>query len=247
MQALGIDLGGSGFRIGCFDVASGELQGDLVNRQHGASLHPDDVLPSLVRALESLNWEGPIGLGFPGAVEGHRILTAPNLGEAWCSVSIEEAVRPFCGGRFVMVNDADAVAEGERVFGCGHGDHARVLTLTVGTGLGTTLHINGEMMANLEYGRWPHPWRGGVLEDHLSGRTRTLEMLTIDAWCERFQEGLDLFEERLHPTLIILYGGIIEHWNLIQPRLNTRATLVPARLSTTAGPLGAAWLASQRA
>lgn len=245
--ALGIDLGGSGFRIGCFDVDSGELHGSLLTHQHGASLHPEHVLPSLVNVLGSMRWCGPIGMGFPGAVEGNQILTAPNLGEAWCTAPIEETLRPFSNGHFVMVNDADAVAEGERVFGHGHDHHDCVLTLTVGTGLGTTVHKHGRMVPNLEYGRWPHPSRGGLLEEHLSGRARTREGLSIEAWCERFQEGLDVLEDEVQPTLIIVYGGIMEHWSVIEPLLNTRATLVPAQLTSTAGPLGAAWLARQQA
>ena len=42
-----------------------------------------------------------------------------------------------------MVNDADAVATAEAVHGAGHGKAACVLTLTIGTGLGTTLHQDG--------------------------------------------------------------------------------------------------------
>ena len=172
MKAVGIDLGGSGFRVGVYDIATGQRTGPLLSFQHRASLHPDDVLLQIGEALEGLGWNGPIGLGFPGAVVNNLIQTAPNLGRAWCEVDVEAALSPFHGGQFSMLNDADAAAEGERRFGASHGDHACVLTLTVGTGLGTTVHQKGVLVPNLEYGRLPHPSREGVLEEHLSGQVR---------------------------------------------------------------------------
>jgi len=44
----------------------------------------------------------------------------------------------------------------------------------------------------------------------------------------------------VQPGRIILYGGIMEHWNTIHPLLETDAELVAAVLTDTAGPLGAA-------
>ena len=97
--------------------------------------------------------------------------------------------------------------------------------------------------ANLEFGRLPHPTRSGVLEEHLSGRVRQEENLSIPAWCERFQEGLTFLEQLVKPSLIIVYGGIVEHWTELAPQLKTEAELVSARLLSSAGPLGAAWCA----
>jgi len=203
------------------------------------------VLLQIGEALEGLGWNGPIGLGFPGAVVNNLIQTAPNLGRAWCEVDVEAALSPFHGGQFSMLNDADAAAEGERRFGASHGDHACVLTLTVGTGLGTTVHQNGVLVPNLEYGRLPHPSREGVLEAHLSGQVRQAENLTLQAWSKRFQEGLSFLEGRIRPDLVVVSGGITEHWSTLTPLLTTQARLVRATLTNDAGPLGAAlWVAS---
>ena len=244
MNALGIDVGGSGFRIGVFNLATGTLVGELERHAHGESTEPQTVLPALRAVLKAIGWHGPIGMGFPGAVEGGRPTTAPNLGEAWVGCDIGASLQPYHDGRFALINDADAVAVAERHHGAGHGKAVRVLTLTVGTGLGTTLHENGTLVPNLEYGRWPHPTRTGCLEEHLSGRTRRVEGLTLEAWAERFQEGLAHLEAELAPDRIVLYGGLMEHWGTIHPLLSTQAELVPAALLETAGPLGAA-LATQ--
>ena len=160
---MGIDLGGSGFRIGVFDTSTGELLRPLYHENHTASTGPADVLPALVSAIEDLGWSGPIGLGFPGAVDGTRPTTAPNLGPAWVGKDVGAALRQFHGGAFVMLNDADAVAVAEAEHGVGHDEHDCVLTLTVGTGLGTTVHRQGTMIPNLEYGRLPSSSAKGML------------------------------------------------------------------------------------
>ena len=161
---MGIDLGGSGFRIGIFDTSTGALLHPLRHYNHSASTDPADVLPALVSAIEGLGWTGPIGLGFPGAVDASRPTTAPNLGAAWVGKDVGAALNQFHGGAFAMLNDADAVAVAEAAHGVGHGEHDCVLTLTVGTGLGTTVHRHGTMIPNLEYGRLPHPRLEGCLE-----------------------------------------------------------------------------------
>ena len=245
MNAMGIDLGGSGFRFGVFDTSSGRLIGNLRHQEHGASTGPDDVLGALKEAIEHEGWTGPIGLGFPGAVEHSKAITAPNLGQAWTEVDIAAALHPFHGGQFAMLNDADAVALAEKNHGAGHGDHACVLTLTVGTGLGTTVHRDGTMIPNLEYGRLPHPTEDGCLEEHLSGAARSHHGWTLEVWASHFQKGLTFLEDKVKPGRIILYGGIMEHWETIHPLLSTEAELVSATLVETAGPLGAALAAVQ--
>lgn len=243
MLSLGVDIGGSGFRMGVFDLESGDLVGSLKSVEYITSPHPDAVLSMMVDELEEKGWNGPIGIGFPGVVANNAVRTAPNLGDAWIGVDIQETLRAYHNGQFHMLNDADAVAVGEQKFGHGHEGHTCVLTLTIGTGLGTTVHQHGTLVPNLEFGQDPHPTREGVLEAHLSGRARKRGGWSLETWCERFQEGLDHLEQRIQPSLILLYGGIMEHWDVIKDHLTTVATLAPATLQSTAGPLGAAWFA----
>src|SRR6056300_401310 len=68
VQVLGIDLGGSGFRVGVYDVETGHRTEPLLSLEHRASLHPEDVLPHITEVLEERAWSGPMGFGFPGAV-----------------------------------------------------------------------------------------------------------------------------------------------------------------------------------
>jgi len=239
VHVLGIDLGGSGYRYAVVDTQSGRCHSPVTQRYH-ADIGPQSVVNRIAEDLRDINWNGPIGIGFPGVVESGRLLTAPNLGEAWLDPTVFDTLQPFHGGAMSLINDADAVALAEQRFGAGQGNHACVLTLTIGTGLGTTLHRNGVMVANLEYGRLPHPHRDGCLEDHLSGRTRRELDLSVESWAERFQEGLFHLEDLLEPDLIILYGGIVEHFDTFAPLLQTRAELVCAHMLGHAAVVGAA-------
>ena len=158
MRALGIDLGGSGFRLGVFDTVTGSLVGDFVEQGHEDVSDPAMVQASMAKTLQALEWRGPIGIGFPGVVVNDVVETAPNLGDAWVGTDFS-SLHPFHEGQVSILNDADAVALGELYFGVGHQGHDKVLTLTIGTGLGTTVHENGTLVPNLEYGRLPHPAR----------------------------------------------------------------------------------------
>lgn len=244
-EMLGIDLGGSGFRVGVFDSVSGMSIGDFIQMNHGDSRHPDAVIPAICSVLDTLQWNGPIGLGFPGVVEGRDLLSAPNIGREWLDAAVVQTLEQCCGGPVTLVNDADAVAIAEVQFGAGHGENGTLLTLTIGTGLGTTVHENGTLIPNLEYGLSPHPTREGTLEDHVSGRARRVFNLTLIEWAERFQEVLDHLCEQLTPNRIVLYGGIMEHWDELKSLIRAPCLLQPAIHTDTAGALGAAFCSTE--
>ena len=243
MQSMGIDIGGSGFRMGVFDTITGTLQRELHHHQHRAPISPQTLVEQLRSSLENADWSGPLGIGFPGAVEQGRLLTAPNLGADWIGVDLREELRSHHDGRFALVNDADAVGVAEYRMGAGQGETGTLLTLTIGTGIGTTLHHNGVMTPNLEYGRNPHPRLKGCLEEHISAAARSKHQWSVKQWAERFQEGLVYFENLVRPDCIILYGGIMEHWREISTHLSTSIPLKAAHYGETAGALGAALMA----
>ena len=243
MLSMGIDIGGSGFRMGVFDITTGALQGEFHQHQHQAPITPQTLVDRLRSCLDEANWSGPLGIGFPGAIQQGTVLTAPNLGDDWIGMNLREELKGHHNGSFALINDADAVGVAEYRMGAGRGETGTLLTLTIGTGIGTTVHHNGMMTPNLEYGRHPHPRLNGCLEEHISAAARSKNQWSIEQWAERFQEGLDYFENLVSPDCIILYGGIMEHWKEISPRLSTPMPLKAARYGETAGALGAALVA----
>ena len=86
----------------------------------------------------------------------------------------------------------------------------------------------------------PHPRLEGSLESHISASTRSEEGLSIGEWANRFQEGIEFLERLTEPDLIVLYGGIMEHWSEFSDLISSEAQIKPARFGTEAGALGAA-------
>ena len=237
---LGIDLGGSGFRTAIFETETGEIMTDLLQFEHGQLTEPAEIIQRMCNAIHPLGWKGPIGLGFPGAVREKEILTAPNIGDSWLESNLIERLEDCCGGTVTLVNDADAVAIAEFNFGAGRHQLGTILTLTIGTGLGTTIYRQGKLVPNLEYGLLAHPTLDGTLEQHVSGRARTEKNLSLTHWAEQFQIGLDSLCQRIGPDLIILYGGIMEQWADFRELIHAICPIQPATHLRTAGALGAA-------
>ena len=184
-------------------------------------------------------------MGFPGVVSDGRILTAPNLGDEWMEFDLKGELENFHHGIFTMINDADAVALTEYSLGSSKNQNGTILTVTIGTGIGTTIQSDGAMVPNLEYGRKPHPRLEGALESHISARARSEEGLSIEEWAKRFQEGIEFLGRLTEPDLIVLYGGIMEHWSDFSDLISSEAKIKPARFATEAGALGAAIAASK--
>jgi polyphosphate glucokinase len=221
------------------NVDTGAVQGEVVRLDHDLSTPAEAILARLREALAAHS-SLPVGLGFPGLVEGTNVLTAPNLGSTWPGTDLALALeRPG----LVLINDADAAAVAEQRLGASSTEEGCVLLVTVGTGLGSGVHRGGLLVPGRELGLLPHPTRGGVLETHASGRARRLNGLDLAAWSSRFNEALAVMEEAVHPDLIVIGGGITEHWDAFVAKLVSRAPVKRAIFGPNAGLVGAALMA----
>ena len=240
VRAIGIDVGGSGCRLAVVNTATGEVEGNVVRLGHDLDTSADEILEALRRALDGFPLL-PVGLGFPGRVDGTTVRTAPNLRSTWPGTDLAQALaRP----NLVLLNDADAAAVAEQRLGAAAGENGTVLTITVGTGLGSGVHHGGRLVPGFELGLLPHPTRGGVLEAHASGRARRLEALDLATWATRFNEALAVMEVAIDADLIVVGGGLIEHWEDVAGHLEANAPLQKAELGAEAGLVGAALAAA---
>ena len=240
MQAIGIDVGGSGCRLAVVDAVTGVIRGEVVRLDHDLDTPTQEILEALRRALDGFP-PLPVGLGFPGRVDGTTVRAAPNLRSTWPGTDMAEALdRPD----LVLLNDADAAAVAEQRLGAAAGEDGTVLVITVGTGLGSGVHHAGRLVPGFELGLLPHPTRGGVLETHASGRARTLEALDLPMWSNRFNEALAVMEQAVDASLIVVGGGLTEHWDTFSPLLKASAPLRKARFGANAGLIGAALAAA---
>jgi polyphosphate glucokinase len=141
-----------------------------------------------------------------------------------------------------MINDADAAGIAEMRFGAGRGHAGVVFVLTLGTGIGSAVFVDGVPMPNTELGHLNMVTRTGAIksEHYASERMRDEDGLSWTQWAARVNEYLAMVEALFSPDLFILGGGVSKRHRKFMPLLRTRAQIVPAALRNDAGIVGAA-------
>jgi polyphosphate glucokinase len=244
MKSLGIDVGGSGIKGAIVDTRTGRLVSERFRVPTPDPSTPRAVGAAMARIIQHFGWHGPVGCGLPGPIKKGRLVTMNNLHKGWVGLSAADALSRACGQRVTVLNDADAAGLAEMKFGAGRKESGVVLMLTVGTGIGSALFVDGVLFPNTELGQLDI--RGKRAEKRASAKVKKDKSLSWGAWAKRFTEYLNAVETILLPDLLIIGGGVSRRSKKFASKLKTRARLIPAQLQNEAGIIGAA-LAAARA
>lgn len=243
MIALGIDIGGSAVKGAPVNTRTGKLLAErhriATTRQHSPAL----VARAVADIARHFAWQGPVGVGFPGVIQGPRIMTSANLHQKFIGCDGVKLFGKASGCPVALINDAAAAAHAEMKFGAGRGFAGKTLLLTLGTGVGTALAHEG-VITPCELGHFP--WKGRSAEKFVAASAREKEDLSWPVWARRLNKYLRALEDLLWPELIIIGGGVSAKHHKFFPHLEVRARLVPARLQNGAGIAGAALWAVHR-
>lgn len=239
-RAIGIDVGGSSIKAGLVDTDTGSLQQPEVRCDLPQPSTPDNVLAAIGQLAGSLGAAPACGIALPAVVQHGVTRTASNIDRSWLGFDARSAARELLGGEAAVLNDADAAGLAEMRLGAGRGSQGCVLMLTLGTGIGTALFVNGALLPNTELGHLQLP--GVVVEGerYAAARTRTVEQLDWPSWAARLNRYIAEMERLLWPDLVILGGAVAEHFELYRGALHTRAELRRAHFCGQAGLIGAA-------
>ena len=239
---LGVDIGGSSIKC-CLLNAQGIAR--HVTLQYADGKDPDAVLNMMTEIVESWDYHGPIGIGFPGLVSGNHIIDAPNMGEGWEGCDFSKRLQQRIVATVTIINDADAAALAMARETDGW-ETENILCLTLGTGLGSAWLKQGELEAGTEYGRIVHPRLNCSLEKWASVRTLNEESLSMETWVERLAMVLDYLLEEFSPDRFVLSGGITtssDEWiQLLQSRIDIPIEI--SKYGDLTGAVGAARLHS---
>src|SRR4051794_22377530 len=238
MAILGVDVGGTGIKGAPVDTDDGKLLGERFRVVTPQPATVEAVVDCIGQVAEHFNWKGEIGCGFPSVIKKGTIYTAANIDKSWIGVNAKEQIEHRTQCRTHMINDADAAGLAEMHFGAGKDNKGVVFLITIGTGLGTALFVNGELVPNTELGHLSI--RGKDAEDRASNRIRLEKELSWKDWSKRFNEYLMEVERLLWPDLIILGGGLSKSTPKFLPHLKVQAPIVPAQMLNEAGIIGAA-------
>jgi polyphosphate glucokinase len=241
---FGVDIGGTGIKGATVDIGTGELTTERVRILTPHPATPDSVVPLIGELVRGASYDGPVGCAFPAVVKDGVAKTAANIDESWIGASVAAAVSSELSGAAVtVINDADAAGVAEVRFGAGRDVGGVVVMLTIGTGIGSALFLDGKLVPNTELGHLEVD--GHVAEKRASEVIREEEELSRKQWAKRFNRYLEVLEGLLWPDLIIIGGGVSKTPEKVMPLLESTAKIVPATLANAAGIIGAALAAAE--
>jgi polyphosphate glucokinase len=238
-RVLGIDIGGSGMKAAVVDTSTGEIMSEKFRIETPQPAKPDAMADVVRRLTEHFEWNGPVGVGFPGVVQKGIIRTAANLDTSWVDVDGDAIFTKASGCDVVMINDADAAGLAEARFGAGEGVAGVVILLTLGTGIGSAVIVDGTLVPNTEFG---HLMMGDqIAEDRASSRAKDDLDLSYKVWGKELSLVLQEMESLFWPNLFILGGGISKSFSKFEGHLSdVRTPVMPAERLNRAGIVGAA-------
>jgi polyphosphate glucokinase len=239
---LAFDVGGSFVKAGLVDVDRGGLAGDVLRRATPADAAPDAVMDLLAEMARELPSDGPVGLAFPAVAKRGVAWTAANIDRRWIGTDARDLLESRIGRPVAFLNDADAAGVAEMTLGAGRGRDGTVMVLTLGTGIGTAIFVDGRLLPNTELGHLEV--RGREAEHRASARVRAEQGLSWPAWAAAVNEVLAAYHALLWPDVFIIGGGVTENWEHFGPLLMSRAEIVPAHFRNDAGMIGAAMAAA---
>lgn len=145
-QAIGIDLGGTAIKLGCFDRMGYCLRSQTVPTPQPAT--PEAVLTSISHTIEQLDPDRSaiaIGMGTPGPADaaGRVARVAINL-QDWRDVPVADWLEAKTGRPTIIANDANCAGLGEAWLGAGQAFQDMIM-LTLGTGVGGAIILDGKL------------------------------------------------------------------------------------------------------
>jgi polyphosphate glucokinase len=240
---MGIDVGGTSIKSALVNKKTGKLISKKIKIITPNPSVPKTVIKIIYEHFKTNNWNGDVGCGFPGVIKEGKVHFVGNLDQEWIGVNVERELRKCCStGRVRVINDADAAALAEMQFGAGkkfnNSNGGVILILTFGTGIGSAIFINGQLLPNTEFG---HIELDGIIAEKKAATVvREQENLSWKKWTKRVNKYLNNMEKFLSPDLIIIGGGISASPEKFFPFLDLKTNIIAAKLGNNAGIVGAA-------
>ncbi|MGK7918856.1 MAG: ROK family protein [Trichodesmium sp.] len=197
MKTLAVDIGGSGIKVIVLNEV-GETTTERLRVETPNPAKPTPILSEIVSLAAQQGEFDRVSVGFPGVVISGVIKTAVNLHPDWIDVDFGKLLSEKLEKPVQIANDADiqglGTIEGKGV----------ELVLTLGTGFGSALFVEGKLVPNLEMGH--HPFRKGETYEEQLGRA-ALDEIGKKKWNERLEKAIANLQHLFNCNYIYLGGG----------------------------------------
>jgi polyphosphate glucokinase len=194
---LCIDIGGTGVKAIVLD-AQGSPMGERQRIETPRPATPEAILAVVGRLLTALPAFHRVSVGFPGVVKHSVVHTAPNLDEGWGNFPLGAEIERLTGKPTRVLNDAGVQGYGVIV---GKGTE---MILTLGTGMGCAIFVNGNYVPNVELAH--HPLRKRYSYEQYI-RNSELKRLGKKRWNKRVRRVIDQVLPIFNPDTLYLGGG----------------------------------------
>lgn len=212
---LAVDVGGTGLKAAVID-AKGRMVADRVRVPTPYPLPPATFVEAIVALVKPLPTYDRVSVGFPGVVRSGKVLTAPHfvtesgpgspvladLLKAWTAFPLADVLGERFARPIRVANDADlqglAVISGKGL----------ELVVTLGTGVGTGLFLDGNVAPHLELSQ--SPFRKSQTYNEQLGDA-TLQRVGVTKWRKRLADALDNFHVLLNFDTCYIGGGNARH------------------------------------
>ncbi len=197
-KILSIDIGGSHVKCTLLDE-KGTLLMDYKRMDTPVPASPEKVIGTIQELLKGFPEYNKVSVGFPGYVRDGVIKTAPNLGtELWKDVDFSKRLGQTLNKPVRVVNDADMLGLGI-ISGQGF-----EMVITLGTGFGTAMLMNGKLMCHLELAH--HPVSKDQTYDQYVGEA-AFQNKGNEKWNTRMQKVLNILKTVFNYDTLYIGGG----------------------------------------
>jgi len=196
IQTLAVDIGGSGIKVMVLDEDGNPLtERDRIDTPSEPT--PAAVLEIITTLAKDKNFDR-VSVGFPGVVRAGVTETAANLTPEWINFDLGKALTERLGKPIRVINDADMQGLGAIA---GKGVE---LVITLGTGFGSALFVDGKLVPNLEMGH--HPFRKGETYEQQLGRA-ALDEGGKKKWNTRLELAIATLQKLFNFDTLYIGGG----------------------------------------
>jgi polyphosphate glucokinase len=197
IRTLSVDIGGSGVKAMILDIKGNPLtQRARLDTPQPAK---PEIVINVINSLADIQGQfDRVSVGFPGVVRGGVTQSAVNLDPDWIGFDLATSLSKRLNKPVRVINDADMQGYGAI------SAKGVELTITLGTGFGSALFVDGKLVPNLEMGH--HSFRKGETYEEQLGRA-TLDIIGDKKWNGRLSKAIASLEHLFNYDYLYIGGG----------------------------------------
>ncbi|HEX4230038.1 MAG TPA: ROK family protein [Bryobacteraceae bacterium] len=209
---LAVDIGGTGIKMMTLD-GFGRPIGERIRTDTPHPATPEAVLTVMDTLSADAGMFDRVSVGFPGVVKRGATLTAHNLDTQWCGYELQKVLERRWKRPVRVANDAAVQGYGA-IRGIGV-----ELVVTLGTGFGSSLFVDGRLVPGLELAH--HPWRKDKTYEEYLG-IKGLKQLGRKRWNRALEKAIGQLEGLFNYDHLFIGGGNAARIDFELPRNVTR-------------------------